>query len=563
MNMQKRSRSLSTRLVVFFILILVVSTLSIGTLSYFLNRNEAVQMHSERALSISRTVASAIDTRRFQAVLESGEKTVYWYEFKALLDDVINDNNLVYLYVLYGHDAHNAIYFAEGMATGNTDIELSLHDTEPLDNYDERVLDVFRGEDVISKDIFSTEEWGAMVSGMTPIFDAAGQVIGIVGADVAVSDVLEAANWFGFMILLLVIALSIVFGTAVALYLRRALGRPIAELTGVAQKIALGETDVEIKTESRTEIGLLANSFRDMITTINQQTQTLQAISAGDLSVTVAPRSPDDRMGYAFIETINKLNGMLAQINDLTRQVASESGQIASSAQSLARGASSQASAVEELSASISEISIQTKQNADYAESAARLADTMRDDASSSFTQMEALIEAVGEINKASNAIRYVLKVIDEVAFETNILSLNASVEAARVGDQGKGFAVVSKEIQSLSKKTSDSAKETAALIADTLGKTKLGVQLAESAHEAMQKVVANVMESSRIAGDIALSSKEQMLAIEQINQGIHQVALVVHQNNTVADESASVSDKMSKQATTLSGLVSRFRTDK
>lgn len=559
--MQKRTRSLSRQIVLLFVLILVASTVTIGTISYFLNRNEAVAMHSDRALGIARSIAASIDARRYQVVLDSSEKTVYWYDLKAYLDRVITENDLVYLYVLYGHDEADVLYYAEGMVSGDTAYEMDLGDRETLDNFDEHILDVFRGQDVVSKDIYSADEWGYMVSGLTPIFDSAGQVIGVVGADVAVNDVLEQANRFGLLILLLVLGITAVFGVAIALYLRRSLGRPIAELTAVAKKIAQGEPDVEIKTESRTEIGVLADSFRNMVATIKEQALTLQSISEGDLSVKVTPKSEHDVMSHAFIETINRLSAMLVQINILTNQVASESGQIASSAQSLARGASSQASAVEQLSSSISEISIQTKQNADMAEASAKLANTMRDDAASSFTQMDQLIEAVNEINKASNAIRYVLKVIDEVAFETNILSLNASVEAARVGDQGRGFAVVSKEIQSLSKKTSDSAKETAALIADTLSKTKLGVELANSAHDAMQKVVQNVMESDRIANEIALSSREQMLAIEQINQGIHQVALVVHQNNAVADESASVSDKMNKQATNLSGLVSRFRT--
>lgn len=546
-----------------FISILLVSTLTVGTISYFLNRNDSIRMNGERALSIARSVSSAVNSEAFAEVVRTGEKNSYWFEFKDMLDAVIERNHLIYLYVLYGYDEENVIYFAEGIEEGNQDEVIDFNETEELAVYDEDILDVFAGEEVISKDIYSSDEWGHVVSGHAPIFDDAGNVIGIVGADIAVNEVLESANQFGLMNLLITLGLSIIMSILVALYLRRSLGKPIAEITEVAKKIARGNPNVEIHTRSNTEIGELADSFREMIVTIRGQADTLKAIADGDLSVVIAPRGEDDVISYAFLETIDQLNAMLKQINQLTARVVSESGHIASSAQSLAKGASSQSSAIEQLSASITEISIQTKQNAELAMKSAQLADVMQIDATNSFSQTEDLISSVNDINEASNAVHSVLKVIDEIAFQTSILSLNASVEAARAGENGKGFAVVSKEIQNLSKKTSESAKDTAELIANTLSKTKLGVKLAGEVHEAMVKVVNNVKESNRIADEIAHSSKEQMIAIDQVNQGINQVAAVVSQNSHVAEESASVSNGMNTQASNLSGLVSRFRTKK
>lgn len=544
-----------------FMLILVVSTISIGTISYFMNRNDSIQMHGDRALGIARTVAAAVDTDAYAEILSSGQKTEYWHTFKAYLDEVITNNRLVYLYVLHDYDSENVYYFAEGMIEGDTIASLDLHDTEPVEDHDERLGEVFDGAEIVSTEIYSSEEWGHVISGMAPIVAKDGTVLGVIGADVSIEDVLESANQFGFMILLLVIGISVLMGIMITIYLRRSLGSPIAELTGVAGKLARGEIDVSIKTKSETEIGVLADSFRDMIETIRHQAQTLKSIAEGDLSVTVLPRSENDVMSLAFLETIDRLNAMISQINQLTARIAQESGKIATSAGSLAKGASSQASAVEQLSSSITEISYQTKQNTDLAEKSASLANKMQSEATSGFAQMEQLIAAVNEINEASNAVRFVLKVIEDIAFQTNILSLNASVEAARVGEQGRGFAVVSREVQNLSKKTAESAKETASLIADSIAKAKLGVQLAEEVYGAMNKVVANVMESDRVANEIAMSSREQMLAIDQINDGINQVAMVVNRNSAVAEENASVSNAMNEQITDLSGLVSRFRT--
>lgn len=561
--MRKKTRSLSARLVLIFVAILLASTVTVGTISYFLNRSSSINMNSERALSVARTVAAAIDTDAFKTVVRTGEKDAYWYELEGVLDETITMNNFVYLYVLHGYDEEDVIYFAEGMVEGDTVDELDFNDREALDFYDENLLSVFAGEEVVSSEIFNADEWGYLVSGLAPIFDEDGAVIGVVGADIAVNDVLDSADRFGLLILVLILGITAVVSVFTALYLRRSIGRPIAELTQVAKKIAGGNPNAVINTRSNTEIGVLADSFRDMITTIKGQADTLKAIASGDLSISVTPRNEDDVINYAFLDMIDQLNAMLSQINRLTAKVVSESGHIANSAQSLAKGASSQSSAIEQLSASITEISIQTKQNADLAVQSAKLADTMQSDATNSFEQMEQLISAVNDINEASNSVHYVMKVIDEIAFQTSILSLNASVEAARAGEHGKGFAVVSKEIQNLSKKTSDSAKETAELIADTLNKTKMGVKLAGDVHGAMVKVVTNVKESNRIADEIAHSSKEQMIAIEQVNQGINQVAVVVSQNSHVAEESASVSSGMSNQASNLSSLVSRFRTKK
>ncbi len=558
-SMEKKTRSLSTRLITIFIVILVASTCAVGAISYYLNRDMAIRLSGERALSIAQTIAGVIDPVKFQEVVDSGEMSAYWEAVKALADKVTESNQLKYQYVLYGYTNDSVLYFVEGMREGDEFEQLMLGDTDPIEYYD-RVLDVFAGENVISN-IYSADEWGSLVTGLAPILDADGTVIGVVGADISVDDVLNSTNSFGLMILLLVIAISVVVAVAITFYLRRSLGRPIAELTHVAKRIAKGEQDVSIQTQSLTEIGALADSFRDMIQSLKVQAHALKAISEGDLSVTIAPQSEKDVMGHAIADTVVNLNAMIGEINRLTEQVAEESRQMASSADGLAKGATSQASAVEQLSASISEIAIQTKQSSALAAKSATLANAVREDADLSFAQTEKLIGAVKDINRASDSIRHVMKMIEEIAFMTNILSLNASVEAAHAGEYGKGFAVVSKEVQNLAKKTSESAKETAALVMDTIDKTKLGVRLAEEVHGAMVKVVGNVVESDRVTGEIALSSREQSLAIEQINQGINQVAQVVQQNTHVAEKSATISRDMYEQSRTLAELITRFKT--
>lgn len=558
---QKRRLSLSATITMIAIAALVVSTFIIGITSYFMNRSSAIRENSHRALDIATTVALSIDTEAYKETVASGEMGEYWHGFKRFLDNAITESNLKYLYVLTSMDDTNAYYFAEGIRADDDTPSIDLGGTELLIHHEDDLADVFAGTSIMSDTFYDDPEFGSVTSGMSPIFDADGSVIGVVGADVGMQDALEESNQFGLLCLLMILADSIIIGLIVAFYLNRRLGRPVAELSRVAQKVARGELDVDISIDSNDEIGLLADSFRDMTANIVKQTDTLEHISKGDLSVNITPRSDKDAISIAMRDTTLRLKDMIDQILTLSAQVATESGQMASSARSLASGATSQASAVEQLSASITEISIQTKQNSDLAEKSATLANTIRDTASASFDQVEQLIEAVNEINQSSNAIRSVVKAIEDIAFQTNLLAFNASVEAARAGDMGKGFGVVSKEVQNLSRKTSESAKETAALISDALTKSKQGVDLAMQVHQSMSSVIENVHESDRVANEIAHSSKEQMIAIDQINSSITLVANVVHKNSTVAEQSASSSHEMSVQASNLASLVSQFNT--
>lgn len=236
--MKKRTASLSTRLVVIFCLILIASNFLVGTIGYFLNRNDAIRLNSDRAVSIAQTVASGIDTAAFERTVQSGVAGAYWYEVEAMLDAVITDNHLAYLYVLYGYDDENVYYFAEGMSPDSTDEEIVFQEAESLEYHDENLMDAFGGAATVSEEIYSAEEWGYLVTGLSPITAPDGRVVGVVGADVPVNEVLASANQFGLLILVLVVGISAVMGVTIALYLRRVIGKPIRELIGVSSKIA-------------------------------------------------------------------------------------------------------------------------------------------------------------------------------------------------------------------------------------------------------------------------------------------------------------------------------------
>jgi len=237
------------------------------------------------------------------------------------------------------------------------------------------------------------------------------------------------------------------------------------------------------------------------------------------------------------------------EIRRSATQVTIGSKQIADGAQSLAQGSTEQASAVEQLSATISGIAEKTRQNAKIAREASDLSGIIKSNAEKGSAQMDHMMQAVKEINEASSQIGKVIGVIDNIAFQTNILALNAAVEAARAGQYGKGFAVVAEEVRSLASKSAEAAKETGALIENSIGKADLGLKIATSTSEALKDIVDGINRNAVIISQITKSTDEQTVAIEHVNTGIGQVAQVVQQNSATAEESAAASEEMSGQS--------------
>ena len=256
---------------------------------------------------------------------------------------------------------------------------------------------------------------------------------------------------------------------------------------------------------------------------------------------------------------IKPINTIIDTLGQGSVQISSASGEIASSSQSLSSGATEQASSLEETSASLEEMASMSRQNAENAGEANRLATESRVEAEKSSKAMTEMTGAMAAINESSNEISKIIKVIEEISFQTNLLALNAAVEAARAGEHGKGFAVVAEEVRNLAQRSSAAAKDTATLIEDAVKRASEGSTMAENASQALVGIVESVKKVSDLVSEITTASDEQAKGVDQVNGAVSQMDSVTQKNAASAEESAAASEELNAQAESLNDAVSEL----
>ncbi len=247
---------------------------------------------------------------------------------------------------------------------------------------------------------------------------------------------------------------------------------------------------------------------------------------------------------------------VIGDLNASSRQTLSASMQVSASSQQLAAGASEQAASIQEVSGTLDRISAATKQNAEHAASAEKVAQLAQSHTAAGHAAMARMVEAIQSIKDAADKTAKINKTIDEIAFQTNLLALNAAVEAARAGDAGRGFAVVAEEVRNLAIRSAAAAKDTNALIEASQQRATQGVAVLEDVRGLLDQIRAAVDEVNGFVRHVAVASKEQIEMMSSINTAVSAMEQVIESNAAGAEQTAASSEELSAQAQALSSVV-------
>ncbi len=367
-----------------------------------------------------------------------------------------------------------------------------------------------------------------------------------------------------------IVVVSVLASIAVALVMvakiLKAITVPLNQIQDATNALAKGDFSVNISYDSKDEFGVtcqkIQESFAELKRIISATAYGLGEVAEGNFAVEPVMNFPGEmeQIETAQMALIEQMNSFFEEIKSSANQIHAGSEQVSSGAQALAQGATEQASSLQQLSASITEISENVTDNAQNAKKANEMATLSGEVAQATMQDMQEMLEAMNKISQSAQSIGKVIKVIDDITFQTNILSLNAAVEAARAGVAGKGFAVVADEVRNLAQKSSESAKEIATLIEGTILSVNQGESIAGKTSTAFNDLAEKIEEVITTVNEIAIASDEQSKSIQQITLGVEQISAVVQTNSATSEESAAASEELSGQANMLNELVGHFK---
>ncbi|MCK5876549.1 MAG: nitrate- and nitrite sensing domain-containing protein [Candidatus Marithrix sp.] len=338
------------------------------------------------------------------------------------------------------------------------------------------------------------------------------------------------------------------------------------EINTVIQAASVGDFKPRISlTNKEGFVKIFANSINDIMD-INQSViedlmHLISALAEGDLTQKIEHDyvGAFDQLKNDMNTTVTKLTEIITAMLQTAKMVNGVAERISKSNLSLSKRTEAQASSLEETAASIQQITATMQQNANHTIMASELAEKAKERAKNGGQVINSTIQSMVEINKSSKKISDIIGVIDEIAFQTNLLSLNAAVEAAHAGEQGRGFAVVATEVRNLAQRSAKAAKEIKTLIRDSAIKVEEGTRLVNQSGETLHKIVSSSEKVSDIISDIAAATKEQSSGIHQINMSIAQMDDMTQQNAALAGEASSTGNLMKEQAHKLEGQVAFF----
>lgn len=371
----------------------------------------------------------------------------------------------------------------------------------------------------------------------------------------------------GMMVLLLVLIIAI--ARMISVKIATSISKPLNELSERLDSFDNG--DISSPFPEYYE----ADEVGDMVQAVSSTTTKLQNIF-GDLEVLLSDMADgkfniktsceEEYIGeyngllMAIRQMNRKMDGALKEVRNSSEMVSGGAHNLAEGAQALAEGATDQAASVEELQASMDELTHGLERCAEDMGSAFKKAQECAAAAEESRVEMEGMVNTMKRISDTSSKIESIIGEIEEIAAQTNLLSLNAAIEAARAGEAGRGFAVVADQIRTLAEQSAKSAVNTRELIEGSVYEVGVGTKAAMKTADVLNGVVNSVGEIADISKELSDNVTVQVEAVEQANAGINKISEVVESISATAQEAFATSEELSAQATSMDELVAKFQ---
>ena len=384
------------------------------------------------------------------------------------------------------------------------------------------------------------------------------------------------------------IPVAILFLAFIFFVLIRNISLPLGELTRCAGRIAAGDLQIGVSVKPRRdEIGALADAFRRMMKFLSEMAGAARRIAAGDLTAPPQSVSDVDVLGSAFSEMVANLRRMTQQLQEGIGMLATSASEILATTTQIAAGAAETATAVSETTATIEEVkqtSLMASQKAkavmDGAQRAAQISQSGRASVAETLEGMSRIREQMGTIaacivrlSEQSQAIAEIIMTVNDLAEQSNLLAVNAGIEAAKAGDQGKGFAVVAQEVKYLAEQSKHATaqvrgilgevqKATSAAVMSTEQGSKVveaGVKQSAAVSETIRQLTESVSEAAQASMQIAASSQEQVVGMGQVAQAMESIKTATAQNVAGTKQAGAAAQQLHELGEKLRQLVARY----
>lgn len=385
-------------------------------------------------------------------------------------------------------------------------------------------------------------------------------------------------------------AIAFILGVLLILLLNRVIAKPLSELTVSAERIAEGDLIVELRAGSRKdEVGVLTQAFARMIDVLRGMADAAEKISSGDLRVVVQPQSKKDVLGNSLARMIASLRRMVSELSETVNALGSSASEILASTTQVASGTAETSTAINETTTTVEEVRQAARLSSDKAnavsENALRVAQVVRtgqkavEDTAAGIgeirEQMEAISRTIVDLSDRSRAISGIIATVSDLADQSNLLAVNAGIEAARAGDQGKSFAIVAQEIRSLAEQSKQATAQIREILTDIQRSTGTAVMASERGGKAVEagvkqssqagesiRVLADVSaEAAQAATQIAASSQQQVVGMDQIGTAMESVNLAGAQTAASMKQVETAARDLHEMGLRLKGMIEPYRT--